>query len=194
MFAIDGARDLDFLSRIFDKLLVNFTWWVNRQDADGSNLFEGGFLGLDNIGPLDRSHLPVGGTLEQSDATGWMATYALAMTTMAGILQRTGQRPTQDLVQKFLEHFAAIRDAIDRQGMWDEGDGLFYDRIVTSSGAVVPVKVHSMVSIIPLLAAGVIDEQMLSRIRCRTQAVRRVPPTRGVPRSGEARRVRTPPR
>ena len=163
VFAIDGARDLDFLSRIFDKLLVNFTWWVNRQDADGSNLFEGGFLGLDNIGPLDRSHLPVGGTLEQSDATGWMATYALAMTTMAGILQRTGHRPTQDLVQKFLEHFAAIRDAIDQQGMWDEGDGLYYDRIVTSSGAVVPVKVHSMVSIIPLLAAGVIDEKMLSR-------------------------------
>jgi len=163
VFAIDGARDFDFLSRIFDKLLVNFTWWVNREDADGSNLFEGGFLGLDNIGPLDRSHLPIGGTLEQSDATGWMATYALAMTTMAGILQRTGERPTQDLVQKFLEHFAAIRDAIDRQGMWDEGDGLFFDRIVTSSGAVVPVKVHSMVSIIPLLAAGVIDEQMISK-------------------------------
>ena len=163
VFAIDGARDLDFLSSIFDKLLVNFTWWVNREDADGSNLFEGGFLGLDNIGPLDRSHLPVGGTLEQSDATGWMATYALAMTTMAGILQRTGQRPAQDLVQKFLEHFATIRDAIDQQGMWDEGDGLFYDRIVTSSGAAVPVKVHSMVSIIPLLAAGVIDEQMISQ-------------------------------
>ena len=73
VFAIDGGRDLDFLSRVFDKLLVNFTWWVNREDADGSNLFEGGFLGLDNIGPIDRSHLPVGGTLEQSDATGWMA-------------------------------------------------------------------------------------------------------------------------
>ena len=77
VFAIDGARDLDFLSRVFDKLLVNFTWWVNLQDAGGNNLFEGGFLGLDNIGPLDRSHLPVGGTLEQSDATGWMAFYAL---------------------------------------------------------------------------------------------------------------------
>ncbi len=163
VFAIDGARDIDFLSRVFDKLLVNFTWWVNREDADGSNLFEGGFLGLDNIGPLDRSHLPIGGILEQSDATGWMATYALAMTTMAGILQRTGQRPARDLVQKFLEHFAGIRDAIDQQGMWDETDGLFYDRIVTSSGAVVPVKVHSMVSIIPLLAVGVIDERMISR-------------------------------
>ena len=79
VFAIDGGRDLDFLSKVFDKLLVNFTWWVNREDADGSNLFEGGFLGLDNIGPIDRSHLPVGGRLEQSDATGWMAFYALAM-------------------------------------------------------------------------------------------------------------------
>jgi hypothetical protein len=163
VFAIDGARDLDFLSRVFDKLLVNFTWWVNREDADGSNLFEGGFLGLDNIGPLDRSHLPAGAILEQSDATGWMATYALAMTTMAGILQRSGQRPALDLVQKFLEHFAGIRDAIDRQGMWDEADGLLYDRLVTPAGAVVPVKVHSMVSIIPLLAVGVIDERMINR-------------------------------
>ena len=107
VFAIDGARDLDFLSRVFDKLLVNFTWWVNRQDANGSNLFEGGFLGLDNIGPLDRSHLPVGGTLEQSDATGWMAFYALAMAGIASILNRSGRRPALDLVLKFLEHFAA---------------------------------------------------------------------------------------
>ena len=79
VFVIDGGRDIDFLSQVFDKLLVNFTWWVNREDATGSNLFEGGFLGLDNIGPLDRSHLPVGGTLQQADATGWMASYALAM-------------------------------------------------------------------------------------------------------------------
>ena len=90
VFAIDGGRDLDFLSRVFDKLLVNFTWWVNREDANGTNLFEGGFLGLDNIGPLDRSHLPVGGTLEQSDATGWMAFYALAMAAIAAILHRSG--------------------------------------------------------------------------------------------------------
>jgi len=93
VFAIDGGRDFDFLSRVFDKLLVNFTWWVNREDADGSNLFEGGFLGLDNIGPLDRSHLPVAGQLQQADATGWMAGYALAMATTAGILQRAGRRP-----------------------------------------------------------------------------------------------------
>ncbi len=163
VFAIDGGQDLDFLSRVFDKLLVNFTWWVNREDADGSNLFEGGFLGLDNIGPLDRSHLPVGGILEQADATGWMAAYALAMTTIAAILHRSGRRPALDLVDKFLEHFAEIRDAMDRQGMWDDADGLFYDRIVTPGGAAVPVKVHSMVGIIPLLAVAVVDEQLLDR-------------------------------
>src|SRR6266540_1536500 len=163
VFAIDGGRDLDFLSRVFDKLLVNFTWWVNREDADGSNLFEGGFLGLDNIGPLDRSHLPVGGVLEQADATGWMAAYALAMTTIAAILHRTGRRPALDLVHKFLEHFAEIRDAMERQGMWDDADGLFYDRIVTPGGGVVPVKAHSMVGIIPVLAVAVIDEELLDR-------------------------------
>lgn len=161
VFAIDGGRDLDFLSRVFDKLLVNFTWWVNREDADGSSLFEGGFLGLDNIGPLDRSHLPVGGVLEQSDATGWMAMYALAMTTMAAILDRTGHRPARDLVHKFLEHFAGIRTAMTAQGMWDETDGLFYDRIAVPGGAVVPVRVHSMVGIIPLLAVAVVNESQL---------------------------------
>jgi hypothetical protein len=95
VFVIDGGRDVEFLSRIFDKLLVNFTWWVNREDADGSNVFEGGFLGLDNIGPIDRSHLPAGYVLEQADATGWMAAYALTMAAIAAVLNRTcGRRPT----------------------------------------------------------------------------------------------------
>jgi hypothetical protein len=89
VFAIDHGRDLDFLSRVFDKLLVNFTWWINREDAEGNNLFEGGFLGLDNIGPIDRSHLPQGDTLEQSDATGWMAFYAIAMGSIAAVLFRS---------------------------------------------------------------------------------------------------------
>ena len=97
VFAIDGARDVDFLSRVFDKLLVNFTWWVNREDPDGTNLFEGGFLGLDNIGPIDRSHLPAGYRLEQSDGTGWMGFYALSMAAIATILNRSG-RPTADLI------------------------------------------------------------------------------------------------
>jgi len=161
VFAIDGGRDLDFLSRIFDKLLVNFAWWVNREDFEGNNIFEGGFLGLDNIGPLDRSHLPVGGTLEQSDATGWMGAYAIAMAAIATVLNRSRQRPANDLVLKFLEHFAAIRDALESQMLWDEADGLYYDRLVTPSAGVVPVKVRSMVGLIPALAAVVIEEDDL---------------------------------
>ena len=158
VFAVDGGRDLHFLSRIFDKLLVNFTWWVNREDAEGNNLFEGGFLGLDNIGPIDRSHLPVGGILEQADATGWMAFYAMAMATMAEILQRTGARPGTDLVLKFIEHFAAIKAALDDRGLWDEQDGLYYDRLITPGGDVVPLKVRSIVAILPMLAMAVVDQ------------------------------------
>jgi hypothetical protein len=161
IFAIDGGRDFDFLARVFEKLLVNFTWWVNMEDPEGNDVFAGGFLGLDNIGPIDRSHLPAGYLLEQSDATGWMGAYALAMGTIAAVLNRSGQRKEQDLVLKFLEHFAGIRNALDQQGLWDEADGLFYDRLITPSGYAVPVKVRSMVGIIPLLAAEVIDGAML---------------------------------
>ena len=163
VFAIDGGRDVDFLSSIFDKLVVNFTWWINREDANGSNLFEGGFMGLDNIGPLDRSHLPVRGILEQSDATGWMAAYALSMATIAGILHGVRQRPALDLVQKFLEHFAAISEALETSGVWDERDGMFYDRIVLTDGRVVPVRVRSMVAMIPPLAAGVVNEEAIDQ-------------------------------
>ncbi len=161
VFAIDGGTDIGFLSRVFDKLLVNFTWWVNREDAEGNNLFEGGFLGLDNIGPLDRSHLPAGSILEQSDATGWMAFYAMAMTSIAMVLHRAGQRDGVDLILKFLEHFAAIKQAIDDQGLWDDADGLYYDRLITPDGQCVPVKVRSMVSLIPALAAGVVSQEVL---------------------------------
>ena len=161
VFAIDGGRDLDFLSRIFDKLLVNFTWWINREDANGTNLFEGGFMGLDNIGPLDRSHLPVRGILEQSDATGWMASYALAMATIAAILHGSGHRPALDLVQKFLEHFAGISEALETMGLWDEQDGLYYDRLLLADGTAIPIRVRSMVAAIPPLAAAVVDEQAI---------------------------------
>jgi hypothetical protein len=161
VFAIDGARDIDFVSRVFDKLLVNFTWWINREDAEGNNLFEGGFLGLDNIGPIDRSHLPVGGTLEQSDATGWMGFYAIAMATLAVILNRSGQRPGVDLILKFLEHFAAISDALENLGLWDDTDGLYYDRLLAPDGEATSVKVRSMVGIIPILAAAVLEENDL---------------------------------
>ncbi len=163
VFAVDGGRDIEFLSRIFDKLLVNFTWWINREDAEGNNLFEGGFLGLDNIGVIDRSHLPVGGLLEQSDATGWMGFYAMAMASMALTLHWAGQRPGTDLVMKFLEHFAAIRDALDDLGLWDEVDGLYYDRLITPDGEVVPIKVHSVACMIPALALGVIDEGSIEK-------------------------------
>jgi len=161
VFAIDGGRDIHFLSRIFDKLLVNFTWWVNREDAEGNNLFEGGFLGLDNIGPIDRSHLPVGGILEQADATGWMAFYALSMMSIAEVLHRTGQRAGTDVVLKFLEHFAAIKQALDDRGLWDETDGLYYDRLITPGGDAVEVKVRSIVAILPALAMSAVDRETL---------------------------------
>ncbi|HEY0935133.1 MAG TPA: hypothetical protein VGD91_15485 [Trebonia sp.] len=161
VFVLDGAKDLDFLARIFDKLLVNFTWWVNREDVYGNNLFEGGFLGLDNIGPIDRSHLPPGAVLEQSDATGWMAFYALSMALIASVLWRGGRRHGADLVLKFLEHYAGIAEAMDSMGMWDEGDGMFYDHLSLPGGATIPVKARSMVGMIPLLAVTIVDEAMV---------------------------------
>jgi hypothetical protein len=161
VFAVDGGRDLNFLSRVFDKLLVNFTWWVNREDAEGNNLFEGGFLGLDNIGPIDRSHLPVGGILEQADATAWMAFYAMAMASIAEILHRTGHRPGTDLMLKFVEHFAAIKQALNDRGLWDEHDGLYYDRLITPAGEQVPVKVRSIVAILPGLAMSVVGQETI---------------------------------
>ncbi len=162
MFVVDGARDIDFLIRVFDKLLVNFTWWVNREDWDGSNIFEGGFLGLDNIGPIDRSHLPPGYVLEQSDSTGWMGFYALSMAAIAAVLQRAG-RPANDLVMKFLEHLALISDALRTQGLWNEEDGMFYDRLVSPDGSMQNVEVRSIVGILPLLAVAVIDERVMEQ-------------------------------
>jgi hypothetical protein len=161
VFALDGARDYEFLSRVFDKLLVNFTWWINREDADGSNLFEGGFLGLDNIGPLDRSHLPPGYTLRQADATGWMAVYSLVMGIMASLLNRAKVRPAGDLVLKFLEHFALVRSALNGLGLWNEEDGFFYDQLMDPDGEHQTIAVHSMVGAIPLLASIVLDEDTL---------------------------------
>ena len=162
VFAIDGARDVAFLNRIFDKLLVNFTWWVNRQDRDGSNLFEGGFLGLDNIGPIDRSHLPPDQLLEQSDGTGWMGFYALTMAAIASVLNSRG-RPATDLVIKFVEHFALISEALESQGLWDETDGFFYDRLRLPDGRAEPIKVRSIVGVLPLLGVAAIDEDVIER-------------------------------
>jgi len=162
VFAIDGGRDAAFLSRVFDKLLVNFTWWVNREDVEGDNVFEGGFLGLDNIGPIDRSHLPAGELLEQSDGTGWMGFYALSMAAIASILNNRG-RPAVDLVLKFLEHFALISDALESQDLWDETDGFFYDQLRLAGGRTVPVKVRSIVGVLPLLGVAAIDEDAVDR-------------------------------
>ncbi|HEX4520204.1 MAG TPA: hypothetical protein VH063_11550 [Gaiellaceae bacterium] len=162
VFAIDGGRDVAFLSRIFDKLLVNFTWWVNRLDADGSNIFEGGFLGLDNIGPIDRSHLAPGQFLEQSDSTGWMGFYALSMAAIASILVRRG-RPATDLVLKFLEHFALISSALESQGLWDDTDGFFYDQLRLADGTTKAIKVRSIVGVLPLLGVVAIDEAVIER-------------------------------
>jgi hypothetical protein len=164
VFAIDGARDYSFLSRVFDKLIANFTWWINRKDPNGTNLFEGGFLGLDNIGPIDRSHLPPGYTLEQADSTGWMGFYALNMTTIAALLH-TESRPTADLVVKFVEQFALISEALETQGLWDEEDGFFYDRLRRPDGVSQSVKVRSMVGILPFLAAAVVHESTVEATR-----------------------------
>jgi hypothetical protein len=166
VFVLDGGRDLDFLARVFDKLLVNFTWWVNREDHWGNNLFEGGFLGLDNIGPIDRSHLPPDTVLEQSDATGWMAFYALSMATIATILLRAGDRRAGgDLVLKFIEHYAAIAQALADQGMWDGTDGIFYDQLSLPNGNQMPVKAKSMAGMIPLLAVGTVERGVFDTAR-----------------------------
>ena len=137
---------------------------MNREDADGSNVFEGGFLGLDNIGPIDRSHLPAGYVLEQADATGWMAAYALWMAAMAAVLNRAF-RPATDLVLKFLEHFALIAEAIEEKGLWDEEDGFYYDQLRRPDGSIVPLKVRSMVGILPLTAFAVVEEDALVQAR-----------------------------
>jgi hypothetical protein len=188
VFALDGAQDVVFLNRIFDKLLVNFTWWMNRQDADGNNLFGGGFLGLDNIGPLDRSHLPADWTLEQADGTGWMAFYTLSMVAIASVLTNRG-RAAQDLVLKFLEHFALISAAFESQSLWDDADGFFFDLIHLPDGRSEPVRVHSIVGILPLLGAATVDDATVERAKALSRRAARVLdgcPTRG---EGDERRV-----
>ncbi len=155
-----GAGDVRFLERIFQKLLMNFTWWVNRKDVAGRNVFQGGFLGLDNIGPFDRSKpLPEGAYLAQSDGTSWMAVYALNMLAIAIELAKTDP-VYQDTASKFFEHFLIIADAmnsLDREqcGMWDPDDEFYYDQLYVGDDRI-PMKVRSAVGIIPLLAVETI--------------------------------------
>jgi hypothetical protein len=159
-----GKRDRNFLARTFQKLVINFTWWVNRKDAEGNNLFSGGFLGLDNIGFFDRSKpLPNGGRLEQADGTAWMAFFCMTMLEMA--LELARDDPAYgDMASKFFEHFVAIADAMNSfggTGLWDQGDGFYYDHLHVD-GQDLPIKIRSLVGVIPLFAAAVLDDSLIS--------------------------------
>ncbi len=163
-----GKADIDFLATVFHKLLMNFTWWVNQRDEGGNNIFEGGFLGLDNIGVFDRSKpLPFGGYIEQADGTSWMAMYCLNMLRIS--LELSLFKPYyQEMSAKFFEHFLAIAGALTNLGgegtqLWDEEDGFFYDILHIQGGNSMRLKVRSIVGIIPLFAAEVLDEKLLSK-------------------------------
>ncbi|MBJ7603889.1 MAG: glucosidase [Candidatus Dormibacteraeota bacterium] len=163
VFEICGGNDYDFLERIFHKLLLNFTWWVNRKDSEGNNIFEGGFLGLDNIGPFDRSSLPVSGHLEQSDGTAWMAMYCLHLWEIALRLAER-DRTYEDMAIKFFEHFVLIAVTLNDKGLWDEVDGFYYDVLRRPDGSSVPLRAHSMVGLIPLYAVTTLGPDTLSRL------------------------------
>ena len=164
-----GKADRDFLERVFHKLLLNFTWWVNRKDSEGHNVFQGGFLGLDNIGVFDRSApLPTGGHLEQSDGTAWMGMYCLNMLVIALELAREN-RVYEDVATKFFEHFLYIADALNNiagEGisLWDEEDQFFYDVLHMPDDSHVPLRVRSLVGFIPLLAVETIEPELLDAL------------------------------
>jgi hypothetical protein len=165
--ALRGEADLDFLRLAFNKLLLNFTWWVNRKDRFGKNVFEGGFLGLDNIGVFDRSApLPTGGHLEQADGTAWMALFSQNMGELA--IELAAHDPNyEDMVLKFAEHFHYIASAMNRAGsggMWDEEDGFYYDLLCLPDGSAQRLKVRSMVGLLPLCATTVIEKWQRERI------------------------------
>jgi Glycosyl hydrolase family 63 C-terminal domain len=165
----NGKGDRAFLERVFHKLLLNFTWWVNRKDADGMNIFQGGFLGLDNIGVFDRSApLPTGGYIEQSDGTSWMAMYTLNLLAIA--LELASQDPAyEDVASKFWEHFIYIARAMNHRGndgvgLWDEMDGFFYDVLRFPDGRKYPMRIRSMVGLIPLFAVETLEPELLDRL------------------------------
>ncbi len=165
---VTGVADTNFLEKVFHKLLLNFTWWVNRKDTDGRNVFQGGFLGLDNIGVFDRSQpLPTGGTMDQADGTAWMGMYCLNMLAISLELART--KPAyEDVATKFLEHFIYIANAINSTshglGLWDEEEGFYFDRIHLEDGRHIPLKIRSFVGLIPLYAVETLEPNLLERL------------------------------
>ncbi|KAF3800534.1 hypothetical protein GCG54_00003432 [Colletotrichum gloeosporioides] len=166
-----GRQDLDFLERVFQKLLLNFTWWVNRKDAEGKNVFEGGFLGLDNIGLFNRSEpLPTGGSLEQADSTGWMAFYCLSMLNIALELAKH-RRTYEDIASKFFEHFIFISDAMtfrtgqkDEKSLWNDEDGFYYDAISWGGPWIQQLPVRSLVGLIPLYATMTLEPELINKL------------------------------
>jgi hypothetical protein len=161
-----GHRDREFLESVFQKLLLNFTWWVNRKDTEGNNLFQGGFLGLDNIGVFDRSKpLPTGGHLQQADGTAWMAFYCLTMLAMALELAQENA-VYEDMASKFFEHFVQIADSINHHGgtgLWDEADGFYYDQLKLDS-RMIPLRTRSLVGLLPLIAVEVLEEEQIQKL------------------------------
>ena len=161
-----GAADYLFLERVFEKLLLNFTWWVNRKDVRGKHVFAGGFLGLDNVGVFDRSKpLPGGGALEQADGTAWMAFYCVTMLSMSLELA-THDSSYEDIASKFFEHFVAIADAMNTlggSGLWDEEEGFYYDQLQIG-GANLPLRVRSVVGLVPLFAAEILDQSTIDLV------------------------------
>lgn len=166
---MSGKADRPFLESIFHKLMLNFTWWVNRKDVDGHNIFQGGFLGLDNISVFDRSAiLPVGGHIDQSDGTSWMGFYCLIMLQIA--LELAKENPTyQDMAAKFFEHFLRIAAAMNNRGghgesLWDHQDQFFYDSLHLEDGTLIPLRVRSLVGLMPLIAIESLDDDLLSQM------------------------------
>jgi hypothetical protein len=164
-----GVADINFLERVFHKLLLNFTWWVNRKDPQGLNIFEGGFLGLDNIGVFDRSRpLPTGGCIEQSDGTAWMAMYCLNMLRISVELSMSDPG-YEDMIIKFLDHFLQIAQAMTNMGregigLWDDQDNFFYDVLCMPAGEKIPLRLRSMVGLIPLFAVGVVEKEAIEAL------------------------------
>ncbi|MEL6403523.1 MAG: glucosidase [Chloroflexota bacterium] len=177
VFEMDGKEDTDFLKRIFHKMLINFTWWVNRKDEDGNNVFQGGFLGLDNISLFDRSdELPTGGHIDQSDGTAWMGFYCLVMMNIALELAKQ-DAVYENLGVKFYEHFlwianASSEDAHEGIGLWDEHDNFYYDVLKLSDESAIPLKVRSLVGLLPLIAVETVGQDIMRNAKEFSRSIR----------------------